>query len=387
MAIDEELLSATEAAALLGVSTATLYAYVSRKKLRTQPVPGTRSHRYWRADIERLRVREPRQAGQIRPLRRSSAITLVTPEGPLYRGRSAIALAETATVEDVAALLWDVPQDQAFLPTLPRFPVEHDRLLDALQGRSGVDRALALLPLLEHANPHAFDLSASGQARTGADILRALVAILIGRPDPEPSAIHLQLARALALPAEFTDLVRRYLVIAADHGPEPSAFVVRSVAGTGVTPWRSVAAGLSVAVGRPGRVGDSAAARRFVEELVATDPERVVVERMRDDEPLPGFRSELYPDGDPRARALLDFCDAALSADRAYGALRKGLEIARDARGLSPALSLVSSFIAVRLRLLMGERARQLAPEQALFPLARAAGWIAHAREQSLAAH
>jgi len=52
---EEDLyLSADEAASRLGISLATLYAYVSRKNLRSLKVEGSRSRRYWAADIERL---------------------------------------------------------------------------------------------------------------------------------------------------------------------------------------------------------------------------------------------------------------------------------------------------------------------------------------------
>ncbi len=51
---DDLYVSAEAAAEMLSVSLPTLYAYVSRKKIRSQPVPGTRRSRYWRADIERI---------------------------------------------------------------------------------------------------------------------------------------------------------------------------------------------------------------------------------------------------------------------------------------------------------------------------------------------
>jgi len=51
-------LTAAEAAKLLGVSQATLYAYVSRGFIRSEPAPGkSRARRYAREDIERLRSR------------------------------------------------------------------------------------------------------------------------------------------------------------------------------------------------------------------------------------------------------------------------------------------------------------------------------------------
>ena len=49
-----EWLTAGEARARLSVQAQTLYAYVSRGLIRSERVPGTRSSRYARGDVERL---------------------------------------------------------------------------------------------------------------------------------------------------------------------------------------------------------------------------------------------------------------------------------------------------------------------------------------------
>ena len=56
--MEGDYLSAAEAAERLGVNLQTLYVYVSRKGIRSRPVPGTRQKQYWREDIERIRRRE-----------------------------------------------------------------------------------------------------------------------------------------------------------------------------------------------------------------------------------------------------------------------------------------------------------------------------------------
>ena len=51
-------LDAEQAVAALGVSRATLYAYVSRGRIRSEAAPGgERRRRYSRDDIERLKAR------------------------------------------------------------------------------------------------------------------------------------------------------------------------------------------------------------------------------------------------------------------------------------------------------------------------------------------
>src|SRR6476661_2331171 len=109
-------LSAKQAATALGVTRATLYAYTSRGQLRSEPVPGqTRERRYYRDDVERMKEkkaarRDPSKAAAHglhwgEPVL-ESAITLIHGGWFYYRGHDAVKLAETASVEDVAALLW-----------------------------------------------------------------------------------------------------------------------------------------------------------------------------------------------------------------------------------------------------------------------------------------
>ncbi len=110
------LLSADEAAALLGVKLPTLYAYVSRGLVRSGPAERGRARRYRRADLERLRARKGarrrRGAEAARALHwgepvLESSITELTADGPVYRGHSALALAAADTAfESVAELLW-----------------------------------------------------------------------------------------------------------------------------------------------------------------------------------------------------------------------------------------------------------------------------------------
>jgi citrate synthase len=56
-------LTAGEARARLGVQAQTLYAYVSRGLIRSERIPGSRSSRYSRADVERLAARGRRTSG------------------------------------------------------------------------------------------------------------------------------------------------------------------------------------------------------------------------------------------------------------------------------------------------------------------------------------
>src|SRR5207244_11691913 len=69
-------------------------------------------------------------------------------------------------------------------------------------------------------------------------------AAIIGAP------VHRQLAARWRLDDVGADLVRRILVLLADHELNASAFVARCVASTGATPYAVVSAALSALSGR-----------------------------------------------------------------------------------------------------------------------------------------
>src|SRR3954452_11110179 len=118
----ERLLRAREAAARLGVKLDTLYAYVSRGLLRSVAVPGRRERHYRTDDIERFRISRGSERGRemLIPLI-DSAICLIEGGRYFYRGHDALSLAETATLEEAASLIWGEepgPAPPALLPRL-----------------------------------------------------------------------------------------------------------------------------------------------------------------------------------------------------------------------------------------------------------------------------
>jgi citrate synthase len=194
--------------------------------------------------------------------------------------------------------------------------------------------------------------------------------------------LHLVFAEALGLRPELTELVRRMLVLSADHAFEPGTFAVRVVASTGVTPWRAVMTGLAVATGRRSRFEQFAALRRFLAEVAeASDPADAVISRLRDGEALPGFDPGVYPDADPRGRALLDYCARAFD-DPDFTRLRTALRVAKEVTGGEPNFALVSAYAERRLGLASAASGVSLSSSEAPFLVGRATGWIAHAIEQ-----
>ena len=209
---------------LLGVSLNTLYVYVGRKGLRSQPIEGTRERKYWKADLLRLKHGDRTDAATTGELKRESALTLVTDQGHHYRGRSALELSETQALEGVAGVLWSCPVEAAFGSQPLKAPPTLRHWTRLLAHESSVDRALSLLPRLEQADVRAYDLSPLGMARTGADVVRWMTAITLRQGAASSLPIHEQVAQALKLDEGKTALVRRLLVLAADHGFEPAAY-------------------------------------------------------------------------------------------------------------------------------------------------------------------
>src|SRR5258708_15196660 len=93
-------LSAREASAELAVSQATLYAYVSRGLIRSEPSPDSRSHRYRAEDVRGLKERRVAAPAPRRPPGFccqlpvvGSAVEAHTPGRPLHPRRPVLARA------------------------------------------------------------------------------------------------------------------------------------------------------------------------------------------------------------------------------------------------------------------------------------------------------
>jgi citrate synthase len=111
-------LTAPEALQVLGVRPQTLYANVSRKKIRAKPDPkDTRRSLYHEADVRKMARQHggPRKATAVAaaaiewgdPILSSAVSTVV--EGRLYyRGQDAVGLSEERAFEEVARILWGV---------------------------------------------------------------------------------------------------------------------------------------------------------------------------------------------------------------------------------------------------------------------------------------
>jgi len=376
-------LSAREASAELAISPATLYAYVSRGLIRSEPSPDSRSHRYRAEDVRGLKERrvpspEPRGLRSFDadlPVM-DSAIATITEDGPIYRGVNCVDLAEKDTLEHTATLLWDVTAIDPFAAdNCPQVSDAMRAIAEAARRAAPIDRAIAVLALAASADPGAFTRAPDGRAMVGARILRLVVATMLNAaPSAEP--LHLQIAKAWAQDPKqdhkhAPDLIRRALVLLADHELNASTFTVRCAASTGLNLYDAVIAGLAALKG-PKHGGAGVLASRLVKTLIDNDVAPVIRERVALGERFAGFGHGVYKRGDPRAMSLLD---ALTRAGAARKFTREVPERIAEATGEFVNIDYALAVLVHSLRLPAGS-------ELALFAMARMVGWIAHASEQ-----
>lgn len=382
----ERYVTAREAAEALGVSLDTLYAYVSRGQIRSEPGVGkSRARRYRREDVDRLRERKEQRREPARVAAAAlhwglpvldSALTLIADDRLYYRGRDALAMATALTIEQVAALLWTGDMPLAAVPPVAAAGSSsaRDDLLGLLSPLSPIERFQLLLPLAAARDPAAYDLRPAAVARTGARIMRLLVLGATGAEPADGLARALQRGWAPREPGAAA-LLDAALILCADHELSVSTLAARCAASTGATPYAVVSAGLAAASG-PEHVGRCERVEALLGEVgAATEAHAALLGRLRRGEPVPGFDHHLYPGGDPRGALLLRLVEAAYPAAPAIARIRAIEAAAGELLGDRPTVEFGLVALARALDLPGGAA-------QALFALGRVVGWIAHAIEE-----
>jgi citrate synthase len=359
-------LNVETACALLGIKPASLYAYVSRGLVRARTGENDpRSSLYSASDIDQLLVRK--RAGRKRdsiakgaigwgePIL-ESAIATVQDGRLVFRGLDAVALSADHTLEQVASLLWGgeglpvAPQSDANIIELNSKAAGFNYLATMsatglpLMGRQQSELSHEASALLEGLS-HAMALGTKGH---GA---------------------HNKLAHYWQLDEQQSDIVRRALVLLADHELNPSTFAARVAASTGASLAASALAGFTTLTG-PYHGEAASRAMAFLALAQTKGPKQAVVRTQAHEKFLPGLGHKLYLDGDPRARALLCalqpnplLSDAIGQAEKAWAA-PANIDMALAALTLQFGLPSNAPFT--------------------LFAVSRMAGWLAHGAEQGL---
>jgi citrate synthase len=380
MNTDSAWMSASEASRVLQVTRTTLYAYVSRGYIRSQPTPGpSRDRLYARNDVERLRRQTEARRDPDKAAARSlqwglpvleSSITFIDGKRLYYRGHDAMQLSRSRSVAEVASLIWTGQFDGAFPATAPRITTTYrpDKALPF------VPRAQAVLAAASVRDHAAFDLRAASVVHAGWRILHLLTRIARLSRTSGPT-IDQALAHAWGVPARGVDVVRSALILCADHELNVSSFTARCVASAASNPYSVVIAGLAALEGtRHG--GTSARVESMLESLERSrHPGSAVAARMRRGESVDGFGHPLYREGDPRAIALLDMLRERYPKSRELTFILDVTDAAAAATRERPNLDFALASVARVLRLPAGS-------PLTLFAIGRTIGWIGQAIEQ-----
>ena len=397
------------------MKTQTLYSYVSRGWVRSTPAARGNERLYVRADVERLKARGQARAGHAavaagalrwgEPIL-STSISTIRDVGPVYRGHAATDLVrQGASFESVAELLWsgslvlDTRGERhgqgdprrTVAQTAPDDP-SHKAMRSVrgvvARGRTPLEGLLAVVPRLALLDDDRFAAPREAEWARARRLIRTLIAVLgerVGPDVPSRAAGEETVAGAMAValgasPRRARAAINGALVLLADHELNVSTFAARVVASTGADLYACLTGALAASTG-PLHGGASDRVEALLDEVGAPARAREVLQsRASRGDAIPGFGHKLYPEGDPRAVALMETARAlAGRSERMATLLAVADAMARGGRA-PPNVDFALVALARALDLPRGAAA-------ALFVMGRTAGWVAHALEQRQAGY
>ena len=417
------MLTTEEVARRLGVKPATVYAYVSRGLLSSRRNADGKASRFDEAEVTAFAARR-RGAESVRTC---TALTLIKDGHLYYRGRDATELAVTRSFEAVATLLWTGELRHVDLRPDP----ELHRLAGAVTAplpasARPADRLRVMIAAAATADPMRYDIAPAAVVATARRILATTVAALPANGDPVPGRVprggsasgrvprgestsgrvsHGEAApgrisrgeldtggdvsavappgwgdpahglagelwpKLTAMPPTADRIARlnAALVLLADHDIAASTLAARVAASTRAHPYAVVLAGLAAHDGPRHGAASALAYGLLTEAAAGGDPVGVLADRLRTGRPIPGFGHPHYPAGDPRAAALL-----ALGGDTGSELIAAMAGRSGDA---APNIDLALAAFTL-------EHDMPADAGEAIFAVARIAGWIAHALEE-----
>jgi citrate synthase len=369
-------IGAAEAAARLGVKRETLYAYVSRGQLGRQRGTGGRGSVFDTAEVEALATRTRRggRAGALEVVL-ASAITSLEGDRLRYRGHDAVELAGSAPFEAVAEFLWSGVPDR--LAARPRwapvvatvgFPGDADPL-----NRFRVAVAAAAVE-----DELRYDLGPRAVAGAGRRVIMAMVGALPPCREAPGRAVAGRLwagLTAMRPTAAHVGVLDAALVLLADHDLAVSTLAARVAASARADPYSVVSTGLGVLAGSLHGAAGRQVVALFEEVGEPSRAARVVGERLRQGQRLPGLGHQVYRDRDPRAAFLLPALASLRLLPGRWAVVEAVLAVAEERLDVPVNVDFALGALAFGA----GMRADAV---EAVFAVARTAGWLAHAIEE-----
>jgi citrate synthase len=413
-------ISAAEAARRLGVKQATLYSYVSRGVLTRRRGSGGRISLFDPGEVADLAQRgRPRRPPGLTGLVIESGLTEIADDQLRFRGVDALDLAREWDFEDVCALLWagerpgsgpsgagqaasgeGVARQGGWQATATAVAAGTAAQAALPSGTFPLERLQVIVPALAAADPLRLHFDPPAVMAAGRAIIAGMVDCLpradaqagtepdstgpgstgpdsMGRAD-RAGGIAARLWPKLCPeqpPAGLLTALRAALVLLADHELAASTLAARVAASVRADPYAVVATGLG-ALGGALHGGASLGAEAML--AAVSDPAgapRVVGDLLRRGERVPGFGHFVYRTGDPRAVLLLAMIRRAVPASPQLAVADAVLAETHRRALPEPNIDFALAVLASCAGMITGAG-------EAVFAVARTAGWLAHALEE-----
>ncbi len=382
-----DFLTAAEAARRLGVKPATLYAYVSRGVLSRGKAADGRASLFNADEVDRLARRgRPRRPPGVADITVESAITEITGDRLRFRGLDATRLAVSRPFEEVAELLWTGELRPAREPWQARpAALAAGRAAQAAlpAGTLPLERLQVIVPAMAATDPLRLQLDPAAVTAAGRSIIAGMVDCLPstgtsgpgtpGPGDPVAERLWSRLCDRRASPG-LLRAVSAALVLLADHELAASTLAARAAASVRADPYAVVGTGLGAVSGALHGGASLGAETLMAAASGPDDVPRVVAELLRRGEKVPGFGHFVYRGGDPRAVLLLDLVRRAAPKSGQLAVADAVLAEVRQKALPEPNIDFAIATLARVAGMVRGAG-------EAIFAVARTAGWIAHALE------
>ncbi len=379
-----ERISAADAASRLGVKRETIYAYVSRGLLTSERHLDGKSSTFDPSEVDRLRRRRNRGRPGRLEVPVASSITEVTDGAVSYRGHPIEELVAAGHhYEDAAELLWTGNLTHAS-PWIAASDMNRavGRAIDALPAHaSPTDRMMAGTVAAGATDAFSDDRSVEGVTTSGRILIRAIVDSLppANVPNDDSDNSNDRIARRLwsrlaGKPEGAWQLVDTALLVLADHGMATSTLAARLAASTRAAPHAILMSGLGAMAG-PLHGAASRSVHDLFVEAEQQGPDAALANVIRRDGKVPGIGHFIHQSRDPRHDIIFDaLADADLDSDR-MDVVASVVSRTSERIPVAPNTDLALGALTFMT---------DMAPDagQAIFAIARTAGWLAHALEE-----
>lgn len=376
-------LTTQQVAKRLGVRVETVYAYVSRGMLSRVRTPGGRGSLFDPAEVNALLSRDRRRVESgprdVQGPIVDTSITLIEDGQLFYRGVDATRLAERG-FEATARYVWFEELDDAcFTAPAEGLAAARAAVASLPAGADLVSQLQVAAAAAASVDPLRYDTRVEAVAAGAGGLIAVLSQALprVRRAWPDPRGARDRTAYRLwtRLADRAVDDVLLHgldlaLALLIDHDLAISTVAVRTAASARTNAYAVALTGMAALEGTL-HGGASTLAQSLLQDALRSDPRAALVDYLRSGRRVPGFDHSLYPDGDPRARAVLSH----LAQHRRAAPVLDAVDALSDAVGLEPTIDMALAAIAA-----LGAMPRGAG--EVVFAVARTVGWLAHAMEE-----